>query len=68
MSGANKCAVEGCKNKIRITDYKCKCGNLYCASHIFFTSHDCTFDYKQKTKDTLQQTMPQIIASKVEKL
>jgi predicted nucleic acid binding AN1-type Zn finger protein len=24
---------------------KCKCGNHYCSKHLFYTHHECTFDY-----------------------
>jgi len=24
---------------------KCRCGNHYCSKHLFYTDHECTFDY-----------------------
>ena len=41
-----KCYI--CKRKLNYTEEltnKCKCGNHYCKKHLFFTDHECTFDY-----------------------
>jgi hypothetical protein len=37
-----------CKKKIGLMEYKCKCGNIYCISHLQAEKHRCTFDYKSE--------------------
>ena len=41
-----RCSLEGCNNKLKITDMSCRCGNRYCAEHRVSESHDCSFNYK----------------------
>lgn len=48
-----RCSQEGCKCKLKLTDYACRCGKFYCASHRLGEYHNCTFDYKQHHKELL---------------
>ena len=37
-----------CNKKLNTLDgltNKCRCGNHYCSKHLFYTDHECTFDY-----------------------
>lgn len=38
-----RCAHESCNKKLRVTDWACKCGNVYCATHRPMDSHACGF-------------------------
>ena len=41
-----KCNI--CNRKLNYTEEltnKCKCGNHYCKKQLFFTDHECKFDY-----------------------
>ena len=49
------CAFEGCKKKIKLTDYPCKCEKTFCALHKCHVIHKCTFDYKKENKDMLEK-------------
>ena len=35
-----------CHKKIGIIEYKCKCGNLFCVSHLQAEKHNCDYDYR----------------------
>ncbi len=50
-----KCAFEGCKKKIKLTDYPCKCALTFCALHKCHVVHKCTFDYKKENKERLEK-------------
>ena len=42
-----------CNKKLKILDKltsKCKCDNYYCNKHLFFTDHNCKFDYHSEFK------------------
>ena len=41
-----RCQMEGCKKKLSITAYDCRCEKRFCNLHQCAESHDCTFDYK----------------------
>ena len=43
----NICAFEDCNKKIKISDYSCKCGNVYCKFHKYPEIHNCKYDYKE---------------------
>jgi hypothetical protein len=46
-----KCLI--CKKKLNILETltnKCKCDNYYCTNHLFFTNHNCKFDYIEDFK------------------
>ena len=50
-----KCAFEGCKKKIKLTDYPCKCEKTFCALHKCHVIHQCTYDFKKENKDKLEK-------------
>jgi len=56
----DRCAE--CDIKLPITaclQSRCRCGKLYCASHMH--CHACEFDYKAATKTKLQRDMPLVV-------
>ena len=40
------CAHVECKKKLMLSDFECKCGTRYCASHRYPQEHACGFDYR----------------------
>ena len=48
MDNINRCQMEGCKKKIKLSQLitnKCKCENIYCNQHRLPKKHKCTFDF-----------------------
>ena len=43
----------------------CKCGKSFCKKHKFPEDHSCTFDYKEKQKELLKNTLPSVVNNKV---
>ena len=52
-----RCMKDGCKCKLKLTDYACRCGKYYCADHRLGETHSCTFDYRAFSKEILLKTM-----------
>lgn len=48
-----RCGHAECKKKLMLSDFECKCGNRYCATHRFPQEHACTFDFKAAGAVTL---------------
>ena len=52
------CAFDGCKKKIKLTDFKCRCDKFYCLTHKHPETHHCNYNYKsevEKKKINLEQ-------------
>ena len=46
---------EQCRKKLGISEYKCKCGKLFCITHLHAEEHNCTYNYKQEAQDRLKK-------------
>lgn len=44
-----------CKKKLGVLEYKCKCGNVYCITHLHAETHSCTYDYKEEGKTLIKK-------------
>ena len=65
----NRCPVDGCKRRLTLTDFPCRCGKTCCPSHRFSDDHGCTYDFKKDAKDVLLKTMSTaIVGVKVDKI
>lgn len=60
MIMSSRCAKEGCKKKLKITDVECRCGVRFCVNHRHPEEHSCTSleqerrYHKQELAKTLQ--------------
>lgn len=61
-----RCCMEGCKKKLVITDFPCKCEKIHCALHRASELHHCAYDYKTVAKEQLTKAMPIVIAKKLD--
>ena len=65
----SRCGYEGCKKKITLTDFACRCGETHCSMHRAAEVHNCTYDYKKDHRNILLKTMEvAIVANKVDKI
>ena len=63
----NRCCFNGCKKKLALTDFACKCGKIHCSAHRIPEIHNCTFDFKQNYQQNLLHHMSTaVIASKID--
>ena len=49
-----------CKKKVGMIILNCKCGHIFCQSHLNAHSHNCTYDYKKEKKETLEKNNPKL--------
>ena len=62
------CQYGDCKKRIKITDYPCKCGNIYCKIHKSVENHECKYDYRETgLKDKKIEEM-KCLSNKVQKI
>jgi hypothetical protein len=62
------CQYGECKKRIKITDYPCKCGNIYCNIHKPPENHDCQYDYREiELKDKKIEQM-KCLSNKMQKI
>jgi hypothetical protein len=65
----SRCGFNGCKKKITLVDFPCKCGETHCSMHRASEVHNCSYDYKQNYRNVLLKTMDvAIVANKLEKI
>ncbi|EEF48869.1 zinc finger A20 and AN1 domain-containing stress-associated protein 8 [Ricinus communis] len=64
--GPNRC--NACKKRVGLTGFKCRCGNLFCASHRYSDKHDCQFDYRNAAREAIAKANPIVRAEKLDKI
>ena len=60
---------EACRKKLNammIIVNKCRCGGIYCVTHLH--DHDCTFDYNKSFREKMSKELPKIEAPKIESI
>ncbi len=64
-----RCCAEGCKRKLGLLDFACRCGQIHCVMHRQAEAHRCSFDYQKEHKQLLQKTMGEaVIGKKIDKI
>ena len=53
----SRCALEGCRKKLEVTDWACKCDKKFCQKHRTAPSHSCTYNWKTCHQGFLRKTM-----------
>lgn len=59
----NRCS--GCRKRVGLTGFRCRCGDLYCAEHRYSDRHDCTYDYKTAGREAIARDNPVVKAAKI---
>ncbi|KHN29214.1 Zinc finger A20 and AN1 domain-containing stress-associated protein 5 [Glycine soja] len=62
----NRCS--GCRRKVGLTGFRCRCGELFCAEHRYSDRHDCSYDYKAAGREAIARENPVIRAAKIVKV
>jgi hypothetical protein len=63
-----RCQHDGCKVKLMLADFACRCKSFYCSQHRFAEAHKCSFDYRAVGKDLLTKQMPVVVGEKFERV
>ncbi|CAA2933500.1 zinc finger A20 and AN1 domain-containing stress-associated 5-like [Olea europaea subsp. europaea] len=62
----NRCS--GCRRKVGLTGFRCRCGELFCADHRYSDRHDCSYDYKAAGREAISRENPVVKAAKIIKI
>lgn len=64
----SRCAFDGCKRRLTITDMACKCERRYCIYHRLPMDHQCPTLEKERTEhqEYLKNTLQSAKYSKLE--
>ncbi|XP_068666586.1 zinc finger AN1 domain-containing stress-associated protein 15-like [Aristolochia californica] len=63
---ANRCS--SCQKRVGLTGFRCRCGDLFCGTHRYSDTHDCSFDYKAAGREEISKANPVIKAAKIIKI
>ncbi|KAI3967606.1 hypothetical protein MKW92_003481 [Papaver armeniacum] len=62
----NRCS--GCRRKVGLTGFRCRCGDMFCSEHRYSDRHDCSFDYKAAGRESIARQNPLVKAAKIIRL
>ncbi|XP_047982098.1 zinc finger A20 and AN1 domain-containing stress-associated protein 5-like [Salvia hispanica] len=63
-----RCSGSGCRKRIGLVGFRCRCGHMFCSEHRYSDRHDCSFDYKAAGRDAIAKENPVIRAAKLLKV
>ena len=52
-----RCQHKGCRKKLGLTSWNCKCGKKFCDKHHSAEIHSCEFNWEEDAKIRLTKTM-----------
>ncbi|KAI3705441.1 hypothetical protein L1987_75679 [Smallanthus sonchifolius] len=59
----NRCS--GCKRKVGLIGFRCRCGEMFCSEHRYSDRHDCSYDYKAAGREVIARENPVVRAAKI---
>ncbi|XP_050210707.1 zinc finger A20 and AN1 domain-containing stress-associated protein 5 [Mercurialis annua] len=59
----NRCS--GCRKRVGLTGFRCRCGELFCWEHRYSDRHDCSYDYKTVGREAIARENPVVKAAKI---
>ena len=62
----NRCS--GCRKKVGLTGFRCRCGDLFCSEHRYSDRHECSYDYKTAGREAIARENPVVKAAKMVKV
>nr|XP_061836753.1 AN1-type zinc finger protein 5-like isoform X1 [Nerophis lumbriciformis] len=62
----NRCFM--CRKKLGLTDFDCRCGNLFCGVHRYSDKHNCPYDYKAEAAEKIRKENPVVVADKIQRI
>lgn len=58
----------GCKKKVGLLGFECRCGFIFCGTHRYADEHKCTFDFMALDRADLAKKNVAVIADKLERV
>lgn len=63
-----RCSGSGCRKKIGLIGFRCRCGEMFCSEHRYSDRHDCSYDYKAAGREAIARENPVVKAAKILKV
>ncbi|XP_019155416.1 PREDICTED: zinc finger A20 and AN1 domain-containing stress-associated protein 5-like [Ipomoea nil] len=63
-----RCSGAGCRRKVGLVGFRCRCGEVFCSQHRYSDRHDCSFDYKAAGREAIARENPVVRAAKILKV
>ena len=60
-----RCEFEGCRKKLALSDFPCRCKKTFCPNHRYESEHACIFDYQKEAKVQLEKTVIECKSAKM---
>nr|GMD26058.1 zinc finger A20 and AN1 domain-containing stress-associated protein 5-like [Ipomoea batatas] len=60
-----RCSGAGCRRKLGLVGFRCRCGEVFCYQHRYSDRHDCSFDYKAAGREAIARENPVVRAAKI---
>ncbi|KAK7317305.1 hypothetical protein RJT34_01412 [Clitoria ternatea] len=58
----------GCRRRVGLTGFHCRCGDLFCSEHRYSDRHDCSYDYKAAGREAIARENLVVKAAKIVKV
>ncbi|XP_075095064.1 zinc finger A20 and AN1 domain-containing stress-associated protein 5 [Nicotiana tabacum] len=65
---ANRCSGIGCRRKVGLIGFRCRCGEVFCYEHRYSDRHSCSYDYKAAGREAIARENPVVRAAKLVKV
>lgn len=65
---AVRCSCTGCRKKLGLMGFRCRCGDMFCSEHRYSDRHDCSYDYKAAGREAIARENPVVKAAKILKV
>ena len=49
-----------CGTRLKLIILTCKCGHIFCPTHLTPHSHNCSYDYREEKRKQLEMTNPKL--------
>jgi predicted nucleic acid binding AN1-type Zn finger protein len=60
-----RCAAPGCRKKLHLNPFRCRCNKDFCLTHRMPEEHICEFDYKSAGIVELKKANPVVVSDKI---
>ncbi|KAL0460985.1 UNVERIFIED_CONTAM: Zinc finger A20 and AN1 domain-containing stress-associated protein 5 [Sesamum latifolium] len=63
-----RCSGSGCRKRIGLMGFRCRCGDVFCSEHRYSDRHNCSYDYKAAGREAIARENPVVRAAKLLKV
>jgi hypothetical protein len=64
----SRCSKDGCKRKLPLTAFACRCNLVFCDTHRYPDEHSCSYKFYEINKLSMEKNLSTITFTKKESL